>query len=601
MFEEDYEFLQRVKEYSKRRWKEPLLCTFLWDKYGVNTELLNRERLICRCDTDYASEEDYNLRIIPVFNTTSPFINQTLRVSAYAYNEYGELEEGNFVLYIKHGKSYQWKRLLPYEKKITEDKDFTVIIKYYPPDVKQWDHTISSDEVNTSKPTLIHVRTYHESDYFVSSSGDDNNSGSLATPFKTLQHAMNVVPRGGTVCILTDLTYDKTVLCFTDCNIICKNNSTTLYSGNGQFLTIVPGTQLYLQGMNFKYEIILIYNYTDGHYIKNNKRAPVTIETQSIKPISYKLNLITDFYWISGETVNLKVIGDISGKTIYVFNSVNELITILNGVSEFTYTVPHGLEYDIIRLFVLEDNYSYSETFEVYDSSADWYVDTVNGDNNNSGKSLHDAFKNLEVAVSHVTDIANHVFFMGFETIDNLSISSSIYLRGLKNKSVLYSNSNDYFRIHHGSLVVSDLFLTNTMITNDTYTNNGTTPLTIHPPTSIFIILYVDGGNGDDRHTGGSWSHALRTLQKALTKTAEKIYFSDENTINTPLNVDETVEIVGVMNDNRITNTTDTYFKVATGKVLKLKNITLKNTTKIATITNNIYTNNGTATLEVII
>ena len=606
MFEEDYNYLQRISWYSKRGWKEPLICTYLWDKYDLETQLLNRERLICRCDTDYAYDDDYNLYILNVFNTTSPFINQTLRVDSYAYNESGELEDGHLVLYIKTGDDVLYRLVgeLPYISKVVVDEDFTVITKYYPSDVTEWAESIDpEEEPNISKTTMIHVRDYTEADYYVSKTGDDNNPGTITAPFKTLQHAMNVVPSGGTVCILSDLTYEDSVLCFTDCNIICKDENTPISTSNGRFLTIAPGTHLYLQGMNFKNNDALVYTYNDGHYLTNNEDALVTIETQAIKPTpTYKLGLTGDLYWISGETVNLKVTGEINGKTIYVLNSLNELITILNDASEFTYTVPYGLEYDIIRLFVLEDNYTYSKTFEIYDISSDWYVDTVNGDNNNTGKNLHDAFKNLEVAVAHVTSSSNHIFFIGGEIINNQPITSTVYIRGLRNKSVLYCGDTDYFNVSTGNLILSDLFLDDTLVSNNSYINNGSTPLMVHSlEDTVSTILYVDGDNGDDRRTGDSWQHALHTLQKALTKTAERIYYSGENTINTPLNIDETIEITGVMNDNQITSTTTAYFNIGTGKVLKLRNITLKNNTETGTITNNTYTNNSTAKLEVII
>lgn len=596
MFEDDYNFLKRIKEYSNRLWKEPLLCTYLWDKYDVTTQLLNRNRLICRCDTDYAYDDDYNLRIINRFNTLAPFFNQLIRISAYAYNEYGELEEGNLVLYANSGgDQYYLIGELPYIDYLYED--ICVITKYYPPNVEQWAESITLDDINISEPTCLHVRSYLEADYFVSEDGNDANPGTFEEPFKSLQHAMAEVCSGGTVCILTSLTNTTTVLCWKDCNIIGEN--IILSAENGVFLTIAPMTHVYLQGITCKSWGVTIQTYTDD-YIYNNKNTILSIETKPIKaPPSYTITITTDLYWVSGEQVHISITGNIpTSKTVYVFNSLNELIS--ENIREFTYLVPYGLEYDTIRLFVLEDNYMYSETFEVYDIISDWYVDTLHGSNNNSGKSLQDAFQTLDYALTKVTKLMNHIFFMGEELIDNYQISTKTYIRGLKNKSVLYSESDDYFTVY-SSLIISDLFLTNMMVTSNTYINNATAPLTIRLPEIVLPVIYVDGTNGNDSNTGDSWTHALQTLQKALTKGADMIYFSGTNSISTPLHIGEIVEIEGVMNTNQITYIGVGFFNIDPGKVLILKNITLVNPIERGTITDNTYFNIGTAKLEVIL
>lgn len=608
LLEDDYNYLNRIEEYARRRWQEPLICTYLWDKYDLETNLLNRQRLICRCDTDYAYDEDYNLRIINIFNTTSPFINQTLRINSVAYNSNGEIEEGYLVLYVKYDGDTEYRVLqeAPHIQRIVEKLDFNIITKFYPPDVTEWATTINPlDEPNISDITHIHVRDYTEADYYVSSTGDDNSPGTIDEPFRTLQHASNVIPAGGTICILTDLILSNSVVFYTNCNIICKNDDTILNSSKGQFLTLLPDTQLYLQGMLFKKEDKEIYNYTTGHYINNSGNGLVTIETEEAKPIpTYELDLESDLYWISGETVTVELTestGALKDKTILIFNSLNELIATLTEPASFEYTVPHGLEYDTITVIILEDAYSYSKTFEVYNISSDWYVDTVYGDDNNTGKSLHDAFKTLEQAIAHVTLSERYIFYQGEEIINKIHVPLFTYIRGLKNKSRILCDDDIYFNIS-SNLNLSNLFLDNTLIDTVTFTNNGTCNVDVLCFDKIKDgAIYVEGRAGDNSNTGERWINALKTLDAGLNKKPATIYFADENKINNPLHVYETVEIIGTMNNNQITNKDDAYFTIPSSKVLKLTNITLKNSTKTATIKNNTYTNNGTTEMEVII
>lgn len=608
MLEDDYNYLKRIEEYSKRKWSEPLLCTILWDKYGLETELLNRQRLICRCDTDYAYDDDYNLRIINIFNTTSPFLNQTLRVRSVAYNSNGEIEEGHLVLYFRYDGDTEYRLMQesPFIQVMLEKVDFDVITKFYPSDVEEWATTINpSEEPNISSSTRIHIRDYSEADYFVSSTGDDSNSGSLTEPFKTLQHACNVIPAGGTICILTDLELPYSVLCYTNCNIICKEASTVLNSTGGQFLTILPDTQLYLQGIIFKKDSAEVYNYNSGHYVYNRGQGLITIETKDVKPVpTYELDLTADLYWISGETITLELLdktGTLKDKTILIFNSLNELITTLTKPSSFEYKVPYGIEYDIITVIVLEDNYSFTKQFEVYNISSDWYVDTLYGDDNNTGKSLHDAFKTLEQAVKHVTTSERHIFYQGEETINNLYVPLDTYIRGLKNKSVLTCTDEVYFGVA-SNLTLSNLFLDNTLIDNTIFSRNGSSTLDVLCLDKLVTgALYVEGHDGSDSNSGTSWARALKTLEYALSKEPAVIYYANENSITEALPLYESVEIIGTMNNNQIISTNDSYFIIPADLVLKLSNITLKNSAETGTIKNNTYTNNGTAQMEVIL
>ena len=580
VLEDDYNYLKRIEEYGKRRWKEPLLCTYLWDRYGLNTQLLNRQRLICRCDVDYAYSDNYNLKIINSYNTVSPFVNQFFRASAEAYNPDGSLEEGHLVFYIKYDDEFRLYGESPISFKVT--KDFMIVAKYYPLDITSYANSIKPDgEINVSDVTKIHVLDYKDANYFVSNTGDDSNTGDYNHPFRTLQHASDKVLLGETICILTSLNLPDSVLFYTDCNIIAKD-STVLTSDFGWFFSIYPDTKVYIQNLVFSTHTSTVFNYTDGAYIQNNGGNLVSVESLNVKQIpSFDLDLECDNYWISGETINIRISG-LKNKTVYVMNSLNECIYSGESINEFKYNVPYGLEHDTLSIIIPEYSYMFSKVFNIYNIESDWYVDTENGeDYSHDGRSLNNAFKTLEQAVQNVTPSLNRIFFKGLETIDNLKIPYKTIVRGLKNNSIIRCNTDSFFSVKE-YLSINDMLLNDTLIDSVSFENQGSFPLEVcNLDHRVEGIVFVDGLNGKDTNSGYSWSSAFKTLSHALLSDDDNlIYFSGENTINTPLQIHHCIQIIGTMNKNQLYNSNETYFEVNTNQVLKLSDIILKSNTK---------------------
>jgi hypothetical protein len=603
--EDDYNFLQRIHEYACRKWKEPLVSTYLWDKYGLNVKPVNRQRLLCRCDETYVYDGDLNLRIIVTVNTTSPFVNQIFRVNATAYNKNGDIEPGHLVLYRKYEDEtvYSLYTETPVSERINQTKDFSIIVKYYTPDESSYEETIDpDDEVNISDTINIHVRDYTDADYFVSKDGDDTARGSLKSPFKTIQHALNIIASGDTICLLTDINDQCSNIIYTDCNIIAKNTGTTINSNIGLFFILFMETSLYIQDIVLMKSDKTVYDYKDGAYYYNYGENIDTIESEDIKPApAYNFSISTDNYWISGETTNIIINGDLNEQA-YVFDSLNNLVGVINSTpTTLPYTVPYGLNTDKITIVVPCTNTTYSTEFKVYNITTDWYVDTVNGNNDNTGRSLKDAFKSLDYCVKNALNVDEpSIFFIGEELLDNLLISvDETSIRGVGNNSMLKTKT-DYIQVDtNTTLYLHDLFLDNNRVEYETVVNKGSYPVTlITDNESVHGALYVNGNTGSDSNTGASWSKALKTINKALEiGGVDTVYFSGENTINTPLHIIyETVKIVGSMTTQTIHASTGQYFTIDTGQVLELLNLSLDS----AHITHNTYKNIGSAKMEVI-
>jgi hypothetical protein len=642
MLEDDYSYLKRIHEYAQRRWKEPLVCTYLWDRYDLDVKLLNRKRLLCRTDVDYAYDDDFNLRIILNVNPKSPFINQKIYCSASAYNSSGYQENGHFILYMNDDESdnYTFIGELPISHKIEVKDDFKLIAKFYTLDETDFADTINpEDDVNLSEIVSVHVRDYTDSNYYVSDDGDDSNPGTMEEPFLTLQHACDKVNINDTICCLTDLTIDNFVVIPISCNIIGKETYITLESESEEYFIILKGVEVYLQDL----ELLTPTDYSDygdmtfdaDNHISNVESPIVTVQSSACKSYTqYDLDIISDGYWNTHETITLTLIDKkqvLNGVEVRVYNIFNDLIaTIDTDGSEsysFKYTVP-GVNLD--RITVLANDYSYSEEFEVYNITSDWYVDTEKGDDNNTGMSLNDAFKTLNCAIQHVRYTQNHIFFVGSEIIDNLLIDNTIIMNGIPNRSTLYAASNYYFTINKlNTLYLYNINMDNNVIDEVSYTNNGNSLLEVLKYKSD-KILYVDGISGSDNNKGTSWNDALKTLKYALTfGNIDSIYFSGNNTITAPLDIIENLTIIGIGEDPYIFYSSndcynieygiyetdeneDTYidcssndyqsvqfFNIPKDIVLKLNNISLKSDNFKAHIESNEYDNNGVNNMEV--
>lgn len=486
--EDDYRFVRRIKEYAQRRWKEPLICSYLWDKYDLETTLVNRKDKLCRMDVDYAYDDDFNLRIILSVNDTNPFIDAYFSCDAIAYNEDGEIEEGNFALYINQNEAvpyYRFISVLPMEFRCIFKSEFRLIAKFYPSDETDYATTINiNDEVNLSNIVNVQIRDYTDADYFVSSTGADTNDGSLEAPFATIQHAVDMISVGDSICCLTDLTLANSVIFYKSCELFAKEKKTTLTSSTQEYFKVFRNTQLMI------HDILLdsVFDYNNGGIIENTDSALVTVESFTAKSYpNYNFELTTDNIWISGDEVSIRFKDNnrsLNGVKVYVLNSLSELVTRIstNGSAYYDigYMVPVGLEEDTIT--VITPRYAYSQSFDIENITTSWYVNTVSGDDSNSGLSLRDAFKTLKHAVEQITPNQTSIYYRGEETIDSIAISEEeVWIQGskTKGKSVLKSNSV-YFSVESNSnLILQKITLGSAYMENMSVVNNGTAKIKV--------------------------------------------------------------------------------------------------------------------------
>ena len=482
MLEDDYRFIRRIEEYAQRRWKEPLVCSYLWDKYGLETKLVNRKDKLCRIDVDYAYDDDFNLRIILSVNTKSPFVNQYLECNAIAYNDKGEVESGYLVLYmnsdIMTSNTYDLVGELPLSYRIRFAKNFNIVAKFYTRDETDYDETIIPEEdVNTSDIITIQAQNYEESNYFVSKDGDDSNSGTMEEPFRTLQHAADVINIGDTICCLTDLTLTDSVFFYTSCNLIGEDINTKISSENEQYITLYNEAYIYLQNIIFDN----FFDFNNGGYIYNDNSAMVSVESFTPKTnVTYDLDIVSDSdYWFSGDEVTLTLIDSkdaLIGKTAYIFNTLNNLITTISLTGgknyNFKYTIPLGISTD--RITAVVPHYYFAKDFAVETVDSDWYVNTNTGSDSNTGLMWTDPFKTVKCAVEHATTFKNRIYLVGTDTVNDINLDKSIVLYCATGKSKITS-SDSYFTVQSTcTLTIRDLMMDDNFVDEMTVTNNGT-------------------------------------------------------------------------------------------------------------------------------
>ncbi|MBD3232464.1 MAG: DUF1565 domain-containing protein [candidate division Zixibacteria bacterium] len=88
--------------------------------------------------------------------------------------------------------------------------------------------------------TLFFVVTVHATDFYVSTSGSDSNNGSASAPFKTIQHALDIVGPGGHVIVKAGVYNERL-----EVKTSGSSGNPIVIEGergpNGEFLTVIDG------------------------------------------------------------------------------------------------------------------------------------------------------------------------------------------------------------------------------------------------------------------------------------------------------------------------------------------------------------------------
>lgn len=362
-----------------------------------------------------------------------------------------------------------------------------MIVKYFSPDTPL---PRFGDRLNhegwLSDEQYINVRGVESADWYVSLTGDDkeNTGHTRESPFRTLNHACEVCNDGDLICILNGVYYlNSPVIIRRSCAIIGDNNANvTLISDiTGTIFYIPPiryGIELYVQGFTVKDRDNLTYSYLEDTVYRNNG--------STVLRVAGKNNLVIPEYTLRlgvNPTPAINVTSTITsystgledGLPVYFYDEHNDLIdstVTSNGEASVEYTpYTSGSK----RLTVYYPTYSISKSISVYvigdSEQGDWYVDTVNGDNNNTGTSMQDAFKSLEYCLTQVTD-GDTIIFTGEETFNSpLDITdTNLLIKGVNNPKILNTDGEFFNVIQLNSLTLHDIYLNDNHIIDSTWT-----------------------------------------------------------------------------------------------------------------------------------
>lgn len=267
--EDDYNYIERMKQYIQYRWKKPLPELYLWQKYNITNKMVNRHHQIFRIASDTFDDENlcgrianYDLNngsVFSTFNTTHPILNQTLIINSYFLNNHGEqITYGKLGVFIKklNDADYLYKGNAPFSLKITEESRANMNVKtaYIGEDVLQIntplpDNYITSDDETITLGTIPKEEEEEPDEplmdrvIFVSPTGDDENDGRhRSTPLKTIQYAINKISEEDVIVLLKGTFNIKEPLSINkSCIIIGESNEVEIRNTvNNEWIHINP-------------------------------------------------------------------------------------------------------------------------------------------------------------------------------------------------------------------------------------------------------------------------------------------------------------------------------------------------------------------------
>lgn len=283
--EDDYHYMHRMIEYNLRLHDTPAPVLEIWKLYGIPAVMLNRERYLLKwfdilrhphhkeTRTDPCTGQEYETLIVDEW-TPEPWehkdkwFDDKNRLGEYFY------ASANTVRPVKkQSVNFTFKFLNSLADDISDDYTVTILLNNEIVEEnytnKQWicqaslldefdDNNftfIGKDKENniigTVEITII-VRGCNDADFYVRTSGNDNNDGTRNNPFKTLQKALDSVNGNlDLIAVIGEITIPNTCIVKENCTIIGCNNAKITNLSSARFFNVSQNKQLTVQDITF--------------------------------------------------------------------------------------------------------------------------------------------------------------------------------------------------------------------------------------------------------------------------------------------------------------------------------------------------------------
>lgn len=452
--EDDYHYMKRMIEYNLRLWYMNPPSLELWKIYGIDSELINRERYLLKVFDENKHPFDESTGLVKCWtpekwehkdkfcdgstilgeyffvtsNTTRPIKGENVDFTFQVLNSLAEPIEEEFYV-----KAY---------KRVVKSNDTVEWVPLYGDDepITNTHFRLSYKSINVDEPTVLCFRAYHttgeqfsevktiinlrnEADFYVdtSKSVDPNyvGDGSKEHPFTTLQEALNKVNRSlNYICLLDDVVLYEPLIINYDTIIVGQDKFTDVNDPDTRY---VP--KIYQRGINVINSHNMRYR-TDFFKITGNKNCKLILS--NLRLVSGQLNSFIPLrYWvnsnnktgslenviITGGTINLEI--DTNQESFYPYDYVDYTIRLTKKdgsvLSNNTVEVYKGNE--LIESLVTDSEGLCNFKYNLDESdTGDFYLQVIN---------KSDVFFESNVTAKIVADKVPHYYSPGVDEGNN--------------------------------------------------------------------------------------------------------------------------------------------------------------------------------------
>ena len=370
--EDDYHYMNRIIEYYLKIHNTPLPVLEIWKEYGIFSDMINREEYLLKMFDERMHPYDEETGLVGDW-TPMPWEHKDRLCELTSDNGRFFFVSANTLLPVKNQNViFNFQFLNSLAEKLTGDysvtitllgdEEDTVLVENYTGE--QYTVTsdlISDDQVNIFKfeayegPTIfetetleVTVRGCNTGNWYVSTSGNDNNTGKIDDPFATLDKALSMVNGEENLIVLTSGTHstDHIYNVPYTCTVLGCGNPVINNSVGLKFFRVYQNQSLNLQDITLTHDTssILVSN---SNWINNNKNTNqlYVVISEGAGKTSTILTLSTDkSTYTIGETIEIRgsltddELTALTGKSIkiYVNNTLVDTVTTQGNAGNFS-------------------------------------------------------------------------------------------------------------------------------------------------------------------------------------------------------------------------------------------------------------------------
>ena len=370
--EDDYHYMNRIIEYNLKIHNTPLPVLEIWKEYGIFSDMINREEYLLKMFDEQMHPYDEETGLVGDW-TPMPWEHKDRlceltsdngRFFFVSANTLMPVKNQNVIFNFQFLNSLAEKLTGDYSVTITllGDEEDTVLVENYTGE----QYTVTSDLISDNAtnvfkfeayegPTIfetetleVTVRGCNTGNWYVSTSGNDNNTGKIDDPFATLDKALSMVNGEENLIVLTSGTHstDHIYNVPYTCTILGCGNPTINNSVGLKFFRVYQNQSLNLQDITLTHDTssTLVSN---SNWINNNKNTNqlYVVISEGAGKTSTILTLSTDkSTYTIGETIEIRgsltddELTALTGKSIkiYVNNTLVDTVTTQGNAGNFS-------------------------------------------------------------------------------------------------------------------------------------------------------------------------------------------------------------------------------------------------------------------------